>query len=362
MDSSRHHPPAEPVVRSDTAAPCDEEVGQASAVWFTSPRQVGIQAEDVPAPGPDEVRIRAIASAISHGTELLVYRGQVPAGLALDLPTLRGSFGFPIKYGYASVGRVLEAGAAVHGPEVGDLVFVLHPHQTEYVVPARRVMSLPSDFPPELGVLTASLETALNVVLDAHPRLGERLVIFGQGVVGLLVTQLARRAGAEVIVAVDPIERRRELARRVGADHALGPDEDVVEQIRRLTGGMGADLAIEVSGNPEALNQAIAAVAFQGTVVAASWYGTKPAALQLGDAFHRGRVRLLSSQVGAIDPALQPRWSIARRLALARDLLPRLSLEPLISHRLPFADAAAAYRLIDRHPEEVIQVILTYRT
>ena len=360
MDSLRHRPPAEWVALGGTAAPRDREASHASAVWFTSPGQVGIQMEEVPAPGPDEVRIRAIASAISHGTELLVYRGQVTADLALDLPTLQGSFGFPIKYGYASVGQVLEAGAAVRNPRVGDVVFTLHPHQTEYVVPARLVMALPPDLRPEIGVFTASLETALNVVLDAHPRLGERLVIFGQGVVGLLVTQLARRAGAELIVAVDPIERRRELARRVGADHALGPDEDLVEMVRHLTGGVGADLAIEVSGNPEALNQAIAAVAIQGTVVSASWYGTKPAALQLGGAFHRGRVRLISSQVGSIDPALQPRWSIARRLALVRDLLPRLHLDSLITHRLPFADAATAYRLIDRHPEESIQIILTY--
>lgn len=359
MDSSRHHPPLERSLPGDIAAALDGQARQTSAVWFTSAKHVAIQGEGIPAPGPDEVRIRTIASAISQGTEMLVYRGQVPTGLALDLPSLRGGFGFPIKYGYASVGQIVEVGAEVHNRRIGDRVFVLHPHQTEYVVPERLAMPLPPELAPELGTLTASLETAINVILDAHPRLGERIVIFGQGVVGLLVTQLAWRTGAEVIV-VDPIERRRELARRVGADHALGPDEDVAEKVRRLTGGVGADLAIEVSGNAEALNQAIDAVAFQGAVVVASWYGTKPAPLQLGGAFHRGRVRLLSSQVGSIDPALQPRWSTERRLALARDLLPRLQLDSLITHRIPFRDAAAAYQLVDQHPDEVIQVILAY--
>ena len=166
-----------------------------TAVWFPNAGAVELRDEPLPDLGPDEVRIQAVASAISQGTELLVYRGQVPPDLGLDLPTLRGSFHFPIKYGYASVGRVVEVGPAVETLGVGDLAFVLHPHQTEYVVPAALAVRLPSDLDPELGVFTANLETAINVLLDAHPRLGERLLIFGQGTVGLLVTQLARRAG-----------------------------------------------------------------------------------------------------------------------------------------------------------------------
>jgi 2-desacetyl-2-hydroxyethyl bacteriochlorophyllide A dehydrogenase len=228
------------------------------------------------------------------------------------------------------------------------------------VVPASLPIRLPAGLPPDRGIFLANLETAVNLLLDAHPRLGERVVVFGQGVVGLLVTQLLRRTGVSQIIAVDPLARRRTLAREVGADLALAPEPDLLRTIRDHTDGTGADLAIEASGNGRALDQAIATVAFQGTVVVGSWYGTKPVSLQLGGAFHRGRLRLVSSQVSTIDPALSPRWHPARRLALARDLLSELQLALLITHRLPFADAAAAYALIDQHPDQTVQVVLNY--
>lgn len=348
-----------PVSGTDERAGRKNHQGSAKAVWFPRARAVELREEDLPPVGPADLRVRAQASGISHGTETLVYRGQVSPDLGLDLPTLRGSFAFPIKYGYASVGRVTEVGAEVDGFEVDDAVFVLHPHQTEYIVPATLATRLPPDLDPSLGVFLANLETAINVTLDAHPRLGERVVVFGQGVVGLLVTQLLRRAGVSRVVAVDPLERRRELALAVGADVALAPD-DVPSRVRALTDGVGADLAIEVSGNAAALQAAIDSVAFQGTVVVASWYGTKSANLSLGGAFHRGRVRLVSSQVSHLDPALEPRWTFARRLALARDLLANLTLAPLITHRFPFERAADAYALVDEHPDQVVGVILEY--
>ncbi|HET6318611.1 MAG TPA: zinc-binding alcohol dehydrogenase, partial [Chloroflexota bacterium] len=292
-------------------------------------------------------------------TELLVLRGQVPDGLELDLPTLRGGFAFPIKYGYASVGRVVDAGPdASLAP--GQAVFVHHPHQSSYVVPSSMPIVLPPELDPELGVFLANIETATSIVLDAALRFGERVAIFGQGVVGLLVTQLLRRAGASLIVAVEPIAARRDLALRVGAHLALAPDEATPSALRDLTDGLGVDVAIEVSGNGAALQQAIDSLAFGGTAVICSWYGTKPVSLQLGGGFHRRRPRIVSSQVSTIDGALQPRWSHARRLSVALDLLPRLHLAELISHRLPLERAAEAYALIDRHPEQTVQVVLTY--
>jgi 2-desacetyl-2-hydroxyethyl bacteriochlorophyllide A dehydrogenase len=324
----------------------------ARSVWFPAAHQVELRSEPHALLGPADVRIRAIASAISHGTEMLVFRGQVPDSLELDLPTLQGAFSFPIKYGYASVGRVVESGSDVRTLARGDVVFVLHPHQTEYVVPASMPIRLPPGLEPTLGVFTANVETAVNVVLDAAPRLGERVIVFGQGVVGLLITQLVERTGAASIVVVDPLERRRQLALQLGADAALGLDDE--------TAGQDFDLAIEASGNVNALDQALASVAFGGTVVVCSWYGTKRVPLLLGGPFHRRRLRIISSQVGTIDSALQPRWSHPRRMALVRELLPRLELEPLISHRIPFEQAATAYRLVDEHPDQTIQVILTY--
>jgi 2-desacetyl-2-hydroxyethyl bacteriochlorophyllide A dehydrogenase len=323
-----------------------------SSVWFAGPRQVELRTEAQDRLGPEDVRVQALASGISHGTEMLVFRGQVPEGMELDLPTLRGSFAFPIKYGYASVGRIVEVGPEVRRLHVGETVFVLHPHQTEYVVPEAMTVRLPAGLSPELGIFVANLETATNVVLDAAPRLGERVIVFGQGTVGLLITQLLKRTGAGQVVVVDPLARRRHLAEQLGADIVYAPGVSL--------SGMDFDLAIEVSGNANALDQALTSVAFGGTVVVCSWYGTKPVPLLLGGPFHRRRLRIVSSQVGTIDAALQPRWTYARRLAVACELLPRLQLEPLITHRVPFAQAAEAYRLIDEHPESAIQVVLTY--
>jgi 2-desacetyl-2-hydroxyethyl bacteriochlorophyllide A dehydrogenase len=324
----------------------------ATSIWFPAARRVEFRQEPLASLGADEVRVRALASAISHGTEMLVFRGQIPEGLDLDLPTLRGSFAFPIKYGYASVGRVVETGSGVTNLQLGDAVFVLHPHQSDYIVPAAAPVRLPANLEPTLGVFLANIETAVNVVLDAAPRLGERVVVFGQGVVGLLITQLLKRTGISELVVVDPIARRRELALRVGADAAFDPREPMA--------GRDFDLAIEASGNVNALDQALASVAFGGTVVVCSWYGTKPVPLLLGGPFHRRRLRIVSTQVGSIDAALQPRWSRERRMALVRELLPQLDLEPLISHRIAFEDAAEAYRLVDERADRTTQVILTY--
>jgi 2-desacetyl-2-hydroxyethyl bacteriochlorophyllide A dehydrogenase len=323
-----------------------------ASVWFSGPRHVELREEVLPPLRADDVWVQSLASAISHGTEMLVFRGQVPPGLELDLPTLRGSFDFPIKYGYASVGRVVEAGAAVDVIRKGDLVFAHHPHQTQFVVPESLVVRLPGLAEPTLGVFLANVETALNVVLDAVPRLGERVLVFGQGVVGLLITQLLRRTGVGGLCVVDPVAHRRALALQVGADTALAPDQ--------LGEASEFDLAIEASGNPAALDLAIPRVAFGGTVIVCSWYGTKPVSVSLGGAFHRRRLRIISSQVSTIDGALQPRWTRERRLALARELLPDLQLGVLVSHRFPFDQAAQAYALVDQHPDETTQVVLEY--
>lgn len=330
----------------------------AASVWFPRAREVELRTETVGAPGAGEIRVRSIASGLSHGTEMLVFRGEVPADLALDLPTLAGSYGFPIKFGYANVGKIVAVGAGVTGVAPGDRVFVHHPHQEEYVVSAGAAVRLPERLPAEIGVFLANCETALNVVLDAHPHLGEEVAVFGQGVVGLLVTQLLQQAGASV-TAVEPIALRRELALRCGADAAVAPDE-AVALIAKRTNGRGADVVIEASGNARALQLAMDAAAFQATVVVCSWYGTKPVSLDLGARFHRQRLRLVSSQVSHLDPALAPRWDRARRIATATSLLGELLLGPLITQRIPFARAAEAYELVDRRPEETVQVILTY--
>src|SRR5438105_4102983 len=174
---------------------------------------------------------------------MLVYRGEVDADLALDLPTLAGGYGFPLKYGYANVGRAVAVGGDVRGVREGDLVFALHPHQDEYVVRESLVRRLPDRTAPEQGVFLANLETAINVVLDAKARLGEVVAVFGQGVVGLLVTQLLRRSGTRV-VAVEPSALRRTFAERCGAEAAIASGDGPL--LRSLTAGRGAAETVQV--------------------------------------------------------------------------------------------------------------------
>lgn len=336
------------------------ETIDSSALWLAAPHTPEYRVESVPPPGPGEVRVGTIASALSQGTEMLVYRGQVPKGTPLDLPTFKGSFAFPIKYGYAAVGRVIDAGPGVEGIAPGDAVFVHHPHQEVFVVPASMPVRLPGGIDPMLGVFTANLETAVNVLLDTPLHLGEAAAVFGLGTVGLLVAQLLMRAGADPVIGIDPIEMRRQVARRVGIGHTLAPGEDLQQEISRLTRGRGADVAVEVSGTGAGLQSAIDTLAEEGSVVAVSWYGAKPVTLQLGGHFHRGRVRVISSQVGRLNPVLSPRWDRARRMEMALDLLTMLPLAKLISHRIPFEQAPEAYRLVDESPGETVQVVLTY--
>ena len=311
------------------------------------------------APAGGEVQVRSLASAISHGTEMLVYRGQVSAELPLDLPTLQGSFGFPIKYGYALVGHVVEAGPGVSAPAVGELVFVHHPHQSIVTVPVSLAVPLPALSTAEAGVFFANVETALNVMLDAQPRIGETAVVLGQGVVGLLLTQLLRRAGVATIIVADGYDLRRRIATSLGADAGLEPAA-LVEHVMDATRGCGADVVFEVSGNPDALASAINCAAAGSDVVVCSWYGTKLVPAPLGGAFHRKRLRLVSSQVGAVNASLGPRWDVERRRRVAADLLPKLRLDELITHRFHISAASDAYELVSSDPGETLQVLLTY--
>ena len=343
-----------------SAQPSPDGSLEARALWFTAPHTAELRPEKVLPPGPGGVRVKTIASAISHGTEMLVYRGEVPTDLSLDLPTLAGDFSFPIKYGYAAVGRVLDTGAGVEHLFPDDLVFVHHPHQDAFVVPADLPVRLPDGIDSTAGLFLANVETALNVVHDTPLWLGETALVFGQGVVGLLLTQLLKLAGADRVLAVEPLRKRRELALEVGADEAFEPGEDLASRIRAVTAGRGADVAVEASSSGAALQAAVDAVAIEGTVVVASWYGTKPISLSLGGHFHRGRVRLRSSQVGRMNPELGSRWDRARRTEAALGLLPRLRLEELVSHRIPFGEAPGAYRLVDEGPDETVQVVLTH--
>jgi threonine dehydrogenase-like Zn-dependent dehydrogenase len=236
-------------------------------------------------------------------------------------PFQQGNFPGPVKYGYIAVGDVEVGPASL----AGRPVFVLHPHQTRFVVPASSVTVIPDAVPPARAVLTANMETALNVVWDACPRPGDRVAVVGAGVVGCLVAYLIGRIPGCTVELIDPLPSRAAVARALGVQSAT-PESATPD----------ADLVIHASGSPAGLTRALQLAGLEATVVEASWYGTRRVEVPLGEAFHSRRLRLVSSQVGMIAPAQRTRWSYARRLSLALALLADATLDVLISGESPF--------------------------
>jgi threonine dehydrogenase-like Zn-dependent dehydrogenase len=301
------------------------EAGTAStrACWVTAPGQAEVRSEPLPPLAPGEVRVRSLYSAVSRGTETLVMRGEVPPSEAerMRAPFQVGEFAMPLKYGYVNVGVVEQ------GPETlrGRTVFCLHPHQTVYQVPADAVVPLPPGVPPARAVLAANLETAVNALWDAAPRIGDRISVVGGGALGLLVAWLAARIPGCRVELVDTVAARAEVAQALGADFALP------QQARP-----DADLVIHASGQPAGLVTALGLAGFEATVLELSWYGQRQVSLPLGEAFHARRLTLKSSQVGQVAAAQRSRWSHRRRLALALTLLADPVLDHLITHSAPF--------------------------
>ena len=325
-----------------------------TSLYFLGAGQVALRPDLMAAPGHGQVLVETMTSAISPGTEMLFYRGQVPAGMAVDatIGALSQEVGYPLKYGYACVGRVRETRSESHHD--GALVFAFNPHESHFVADDDALLPVPAGINPATAALLPNMETAVNFLMDARPVIGERVVIFGQGVVGLLTLALLRRFPVAEIMVVDPLPRRRKLALAWGADRAIAPEE------LSTRGNFEADLGLELSGNPAALDQLIEQMGFAGRIIVGSWYGSKQAPLQLGGAFHRQRIRLISSQVSTITPELASRWDKERRLSVAWRSLANIDVSPLISHRIPFEEADQAYRLIATTPEETLQVLLTY--
>ena len=324
-----------------------------SSVIFQSPREVVLEESARPQPSTEEVLIASELSAISAGTEMLVYRGQAPTvECPSEVPEFRGPMTLPMKFGYSMVGKVSDVGSRVDPAWLGRRVFAFHPHESHFVAPVQGLIALPEDLIPERGVFLPNMETAVNLVHDARPLTGERVLVLGQGVVGLLTVALLSRFPLAELVSLDPIESRRRASLQMGVDVSLSPDE--------FNPAGDFDLCFEVSGNPATLNVAIQATRFSGRVVIGSWYGTKSAEIQLGTRFHRSRIQLLSSQVSSLNPGLSGAWTKNRRLEWAQRMLERIAPERLITHRFPFSQAARAFSLIDQAPCEATQVVLTY--
>ncbi|MDX2496225.1 MAG: zinc-binding alcohol dehydrogenase [Desulfuromusa sp.] len=336
-------------------------------LWFTAPYSVEYREQELGEPGSDEILVRTLYSGISAGTEMLVYRGQLPRDQVLDsnMEALENqSTTYPLQYGYANVGRVEAAGNNVDKGMIGSNVFALQPHATHYMTRAKSVVQLPKTMDPEATVFLANMETAVNLVLDAKPALGEKVVILGQGVVGLLVSAILSRFPLSSSYALEPIQLRRDTALKLGVESAIDPDsENAMGTMRsslNTTPGHGADLVLELTGSPNALNLALDLCAYSGRIIVGSWYGSKPVTLDLGGRFHRDRINIVSSQVSTINPELSGRWDRERRFVTALELIGSIKPEQLITHRMEFGSAHEAYRLLDESPDKALQVILTY--
>jgi 2-desacetyl-2-hydroxyethyl bacteriochlorophyllide A dehydrogenase len=326
----------------------------ARTVWFERPGAAVLRREPLRDPGPGEVRVRAFCSGVSAGTERIVLLGRVPqaARSVMALPAMKGSFDFPIAYGYATVGTVEAVGPGSSGERLGERVFLLHPHQDVLVAPLAALRPLPSGPPAERLVLAANLETAVNVVWDAEIALGDRVVIAGLGVVGALVARLCRRAGASSVVAVDPQPQRAALALALGATATSASLESAAREIG------AADVLIDASGASAALAALVASAGPEARVVAASWYGDEPVSLPLGGRFHPHRVTLRSSQVAGIDPRRHGRWTHERRWSFVCELLADEALDRLLAPAVPLSEAPALYDDLARgapwHPPQRI--------
>jgi NADPH:quinone reductase-like Zn-dependent oxidoreductase len=318
-------------------------------LWFVAPGLVEVRRRPQLELASGMVRARALASGISQGTELLLLKGEgpVPFDPSLDAP---GSTTYPRRYGYAWVGEVCEGSGKF--PR-GARVFALAPHGDEHVAEPASFRPLPEQVPPARAVLAANLETAINVVWDGAVGLGDRVIIVGGGVVGLLAGYCARLGGARWVALVEPASRRRDVAGRLGFDEAVPP-----EQAQAL--GTEADVVIEASGDPACLDLAIARARHEGVVAVASFYGQRVAPVALGSEFHRRRLTLRASQVSHLPPTRAAGWSFARRFELVCQLLQDPRLDALLEPAVSFDEAPSAYERLARAPGDWLQTVFGY--
>ena len=339
-----------------------KSVNHTTSLYFTARRQVSVREEALPKLKATQVLVETLFSAISPGTESLIYRGEFPEGMAIDesIVDLSGEFAYPLKYGYSAVGQVVALGKDVEADWGGSLVLAFHPHESHFIADPSTLLPVPDDINAEDAAFLPTMETAVNFVMDGAPVIGEDVLVFGQGIVGLLTTSILAGFPLANLITLDQHALRRQTSREAGAGASLDPDDAALETLLHDQLPNGADLTYEISGSPAALQQALTATGFNGRIVIGSWYGSKRATLNLGGSFHRSRIRLVSSQVSSMAPEFDGRWTKMRRFDVAWEMIRQLKPSRLITHRFPIEQAAEAYQLLDQNPEKVIQILLTY--
>ncbi|MCC7272761.1 MAG: zinc-binding alcohol dehydrogenase [Alphaproteobacteria bacterium] len=317
------------------------------AFWTVAAGRGELRPVPPAAAGPGEVAVRTLHSGISRGTETLVFRGLVPEDehQRMRCPHQEGAFPFPVKYGYAAVGRVEDGPAELRG----RIVFCLHPHQERFVAAAAAVTPVPAAVPARRAVLAANVETAVNALWDSPVLPGQRVAVVGAGVVGAAVALLAGRIPGTAVTLVDLDARKEALAAALGVAFA-SPG----------TAPADCDAVFEASGAPDGLVTALALAGTEAVVTVLSWYGARPATLPLGHAFHSRRLTLRCSQVGQVAPAQRPRWSYGRRLALALDLLADPAFDHLLTGESRFADLPETMRRLADAPDGTLCHVVHY--
>jgi len=334
---------------------------KAQTLFFTAPRQVEWRENTLPAPSQGEALARTLLSAPSPGTEMLVYRGQFPRRLAASADSISANLRYPLAYGYACVAEILQTGPGVDEALAGRLVFAFQPHTSAFVAPVSTLHLLPPGLPAEAAVFLPNMETAVSLTQDIAPLLGERGLALGQGIVGLLTLSLLKRFPLESLVSADRFPLRRQASLRAGAAASLDPAQrDFHTLALQALGGEKADFVLEISGAPQALNDALALTRFSGRIIIGSWYGQKRATLALGGDFHRSRIQLFASQVSAIRPELSGRWDKSRRFATTWRALEQVQPQQWVTHRFAPARAADLYRLLDESPQEALQPLIKW--
>jgi threonine dehydrogenase-like Zn-dependent dehydrogenase len=342
-------------------------------VVFTKPRTVGFESYDDLPLGSHELRVRTLYSGISAGTEMTAYRGSNPylskqwdAKNRLFLQSESPSQPYPLSgWGYEEVGEVIEVHSEVTTLKVGDIVYGTWGHRTHHILQEdyanKRIK--PEGLDPILAIYSHLGPIALNGILDANIHVGETVAVFGLGVLGQIIAQLARLSGARVL-GVDLIEKRLELARQLGAiERGFNPREgSSAEKIKEMTNGRGADVSIEVSGSSKALNEAVRATAYSARVVALGFFQGEAQGLLLGEEFHHNRIHLVCSQISNVDPALSYRWDRIRLIHTIMELQAQgsLNLRPVITHVIPFKQAAQGFQILDETPDQALQIVLDF--
>jgi threonine dehydrogenase-like Zn-dependent dehydrogenase len=318
----------------------------ARALWIMAPGRAEIRREQLPELDPEHVEIQTLFTGLSRGTESLVFRGGVPVALheSMRCPHQAGDLSFPVKYGYCSVGRVVRGALPA-----GTRVFCLYPHQDRYVVSAKDVVPIPAAVPDRRAVLAANMETAVNGLWDAAPRVGSRVAVIGAGAVGLLSASLLRDIPGIELEVIDIDPKKDEICRSIG-----------LRCVRPEAASRDCDLVLHASGAPLGLSTALELCGFEATIVELSWYGDQRVSVELGGRFHNARLRIQSSQVGHVAASQRSRWSYRRRMDLALGLLADPRYDSLLGESVAFEDLPVALGGLLRPGSSSVTALIEY--